>query len=383
MAKAPVQPDVIVLGDHPCTYFAAALLKEAQPALRVLHATLPQENIVDRLVLLSPEFFDLHKSLTASKRALDLVPIHGLKFLSDDPALRSAHSGKEIAAYVASLKQVHDTAVKIADQQKVEFTSPEQFEIHALDESGIQLSLDGRRMHPRLLILGGELGAAQKKQLGLPPAWETDVLHRYTFLKLKGAKWIDAAKNGGGKQLIPMSLDLRGELRWGWMLPGKGVMQIAVVQPADSVSSIDPTTLLEHWVQVLARHGELKTTNGIDCASANWVNVPLAGALAHETVANRTLLIGPAGGFFTACAEDIYPACWSAVFAVDVAKKALKEKHVQDALQSYRHKWGSTLGDFLRGPQQNLRFLMPLIYRNPMMTLRMTEAILRGKSVVR
>ena len=382
MAKAPIQPDVIVLGDHPCTYFAAALLKEAQPALHVLHATLPEEETFDRLVLLSPEFFNLHKSLAAAKRSLDLVPIYGLKFLADDPAQRSAHSGKEIAAYVAPFKQVHAAIVKLAEQMKVEFASPGQLEIHELDESGVQLSLDDRRMHPKLLILGGEIGAAEKKQLGLPPAWETEVLHRYTFLKLKGAKWIEAPKDSG-RPLIPMSLDLRGELLWGWMLPGKGVVQIAVVQPADSVSTTQPVALLQHWVDVLARHGELKTPNGIDCSAAQWMNVPLAGALAHEPVANRTLLIGPAGGFFTACAEDIYPACWSATFAADVAKKALRERHLQDALQSYRHKWGSTLGDFLRGPQQNLRFLMPLIYRNPMMTLRMTEAILRGKSVVR
>jgi flavin-dependent dehydrogenase len=100
-------------------------------------------------------------------------------------------------------------------------------------------------------------------------------------------------------------------------------------------------------------------------------------------VANRTLLIGPAGGFYTACAEDIYPNCWSAVFAADAARKALKETHVQDALHTYRHKWGATLGDFLRGPQQNLRFLLPLVYRNPTMTARLAEAILLGKSVVR
>jgi flavin-dependent dehydrogenase len=111
--------------------------------------------------------------------------------------------------------------------------------------------------------------------------------------------------------------------------------------------------------------------------------LPLAGALNHEGVANRTLLIGPAGGFYSACGEDIYPNCWSAIFAADALKKALKEPHLQDALQPYRQKWGATLGDYLRGPQQNLRFLLPLVYRNPVMTSRMAEAILHGKSVIR
>jgi len=56
---------------------------------------------------------------------------------------------------------------------------------------------------------------------------------------------------------------------------------------------------------------------------------------------------------------------------------------VQDSIQVYRQKWGTTLGDYLRGPQQNLRFLLPLVYRNPVMTSRLAEAILSGKSVVR
>ena len=123
---------------------------------------------------------------------------------------------------------------------------------------------------------------------------------------------------------------------------------------------------------------------GIASGLLAGLSIPdLLALLGKAFVANRTLLIGPAGGFYTACAEDIYPTFWSALHAVEVAKKALKEKHVQDALQPYRQRWGSTLGDYLRGPQQNLRFLLPLVYRNSIMTARLTEAILSGKSVVR
>jgi flavin-dependent dehydrogenase len=127
----------------------------------------------------------------------------------------------------------------------------------------------------------------------------------------------------------------------------------------------------------------IKSADAINTDTAVSIDLPLAGALAQEGVANRALLIGPAGGFYTACGEDLYPACWSAIFAAEIAKKALKEKHLQDALQAYRHKWGATLGDYLRGPQQNLRFLLPLVYRNKVMTARLAEAILYGKSVVR
>ena len=64
-------------------------------------------------------------------------------------------------------------------------------------------------------------------------------------------------------------------------------------------------------------------------------------------------------------------------------RKALAERHLQDALRPYREQWGTTLGEYLRGPQQNLKFLLPLVYRNPVMTSRLAESILLGKSVVR
>jgi hypothetical protein len=66
-----------------------------------------------------------------------------------------------------------------------------------------------------------------------------------------------------------------------------------------------------------------------------------------------------------------------------VINQALREKHLQDALQAYRQRWRITLGNYLRGPQQNLRFLLPLVYRNQVMTNRLAESILLGKAMVR
>ena len=205
-------------------------------------------------------------------------------------------------------------------------------------------------------------------------------MHRYTYLRLKGDKWADAP----AAQLMPMSLDLSGKLLWAWMMAGEDGVQIAVDQPVDSVQKHPPAQLLAHWIDVLAKYRLLKNIpKPAELSAAVSIDLPLAGALAQEGVANRTLLIGPAGGFYNACAEDIYPTCWSALFAVDVAVKALQVRHLQDALGAYRETWGSTLGDYLRGPQENLRFLLPLVYRNAVMTARMGEAILAGESVVR
>ena len=160
-------------------------------------------------------------------------------------------------------------------------------------------------------------------------------------------------------------------------------MQIAVVEPIEPDQAPGGRQLLNHWAEVLARHGMIDARASARNLTVNSIDLPLAGAMAHEGVANRTLLVGPAGGFFSACGEDIYPNCWSAVFAADVLARSLKETHLQDAIGAYRHEWRTTLGDYLLGPQQNLRFLLPLVYRNQVMTDRLAESIFQGKAIVR
>ena len=407
-ARAPEPPvDVLVLGEHPATYLAAALLKQ-KTKLRVVHSTIPAEaanaahggaavssanasgngaperpsDRADRLVIINPSFFSLHPLIEPLRRKLDMVAVYGLQFLSDDPSIRGEYRSKSALAYIASYKQVRSEMCKVADAEDVELHTPkepEQMQIHRLDETGVDVTLGKRQIRPKVLVVGGALPERQHKMLGLPESWETETIHRYTFVRLPGTKWADL----GNRPVMPMSLNLREMLCWGWLLPGPRSVQLAVEQPVETLSRVRPAELLAHWVEVLRRNQVLTGKGEVPLKDAQSLDLPLAGALAQEGVANRTLLVGPAGGFYSACTEDIYPNCWSALYAADAIKKALKEPHLQDALQPYRHKWRTTLGDYLRGPQQNLRFLMTLIYRNKQMTSRIAEAILMGKSVIR
>jgi len=378
MSKPRPQPDVLVLGSHPACYLAAALLQEAGIATAL--ATIPGTETPDRLVLINPKLFELHKLTASLKKTTELTPIHGLKFLADDPATSSEYVSKLVSGYITSFSQIRSAAMEQTRKAKIELIESKEIEIQEADEKGVALTINGVAMRPKMLLVGGELAPQQRRILGLQKSWDAGVMKRYTFLRLKGAKWIDSSP----KQTMPMSLDLNGQLHWGWLMPGTDQIQIAVEQTADTAGKRDPRELLTKWIEVLVKHQVLKTGGKpVDASAAESIDLPLAGALSQEGVANRTLLIGPAGGFYTACAEDIYPNCWSAHFAVEVAAKALKERHLQDALGAYRETWGSTLGDYLRGPQENLRFLLPLVYRNSVMTARMGEAILSGESVVR
>jgi hypothetical protein len=377
-ARKPVAPaDVMVLGEHPAAYFAAALIR-SDHKIRVLHCRIPGEAEPDRLVVINPAFFSLHPLLAPLQRKLETTALYGLQFLSDDPAIKSEHRSKAALAYVASYHAVRDLLAGRARDEGVDLVSPDELHIHRLDEVGLEVTVDGSNLRPRVLALGGNLSDAQHKLLGLPESWGADIIHRYSYLKLPGNAWADL----GSRPIMPMSLSLNQTLCWGWLLPGTKGMQLAVAQPMETLSRIRPVDLLTHWASVLRANGIL-SDHLLPLDHLQSKDLPLAGALAHEGVANRTLLIGPAGGFYSACTEDIYPNCWSALFAADAIKKALKERHLQDALQPYRSKWRTTLGEYLRGPQQNFRFLLPFIYRNQVMTTRLTESILQGKSVVR
>jgi flavin-dependent dehydrogenase len=378
MAKSDPQLDVLVLGEHPAAYLCAALLKH-KSKLRVLHSTIPGESAPDRLQILNPELFDLHPLLEPLRKKVEMTAIYGLRFLSDSPGVGSEHRSRSAVAHIVSYKAMRAAMIKLASSQDVDMVAPRSLEIRRLDEGGLYVTVGKAELRPRMLVLAGLPSEPERKLLGLPESWGPDVVHRYTFMKLPGTKWADL----GSRPVIPMSLNLRDMLCWGWLLPGDKCMQLAVEEPVELMGKVRPLELLESWISALRANDVLTFKGAISLDAAQSIDLPLGGALAHEGVANRTLLIGPAGGFYSATSEDLYPNCWSAIHAADAAKKALKEIHLQDALQPYRHKWRTTLGDYLRGPQQNLRFLLPLVYRNQVMASRLTESILLGKSVVR
>jgi hypothetical protein len=374
-----IKADVLVLGQHPAALLTAALLAN-KSKLRVLHAMIPDEPAPDRLTLINPELFDLHPLLSPLRRKLEGTSVYGTAFLGDEPITRTEHHSKAAMALIVHYAQVRAAVHKIAQAEGVEFLSPAPVFVRRIDEQGLDVSVGGKHVRPKVLVLGSPLTAEQEKLLGMPEAWGRDIVHRYTFVLVKPPR---GALDLGSRPIVPMSLDLLGKLLWGWLLCQGAQMQLAVEQPVETLEQIKPIDLLAHWAAVLKRHNVLKPETEIPLAQAQSLDMPLAGALAHEGLANRTLLVGPAGGFYSASAEDIYPNVWSALFAADAIKKAFKEPHLQDALQPYRQKWRTTLGDYLRGPQQNLRFLLPLVYRNQVMTTRLAEAILQGKQMVR
>src|SRR5215217_1301118 len=115
MAKTLVQPDVLVLGQHPCAYLAAAALLE-KPGVVVVHASIPSEHAPDRLVIVNPEVFSLHKPLEKLKKKLELTPVWGLNFIAGDPSTRGEFRAKSSCAYVGCYSNIRKCFADVAKQ---------------------------------------------------------------------------------------------------------------------------------------------------------------------------------------------------------------------------------------------------------------------------
>lgn len=120
-----------------------------------------------------------------------------------------------------------------------------------------------------------------------------------------------------------------------------------------------------------------------DAAKAKPVRCPTAAALDMDThVGKHTLLVGDAGGFVAAVSnEGLYPAIWSAQIAAEVADEALRSVHPQDTLKDFDARWRMQMADYLRSPNTDAQFLLPLVFSNQPMADRMGAAFFFGDNI--
>ena len=104
------------------------------------------EQIRDRLVFINPAFFELHKSLGPWKKKLDLEPIYGLRFLSNESSVASEYAGKSILGYVGSLLQIQEAMQQLAKKEKVTLHEIDDIQIERLDEGGAAHGRRARRL---------------------------------------------------------------------------------------------------------------------------------------------------------------------------------------------------------------------------------------------
>jgi hypothetical protein len=379
MPSTPIQLDVLVLGDDLPAAAAVLLLRE-KSRLRVGQASVPGHAPPDRLTWVNPNLFNLHPALANLRKSIPWAQVHGMEFFDATAGRRSHWREPHAVVLTSSIRQIAEQARALLAKQNVPQWLPKRLAIAGADDQSVRLALDDQPVQARLLIVSTPLQPHQRQKLGIEADWPPGVLYRRSWIRLPFAR----RATTDDAPLIAACLNLDEAGARGWLLPGPSHIELAVDRPLHRVQSASMEPLLKQWANLLREQNILKNSNGkFPSKSIQSVDLPLAGALSREPIAKQTLLIGSAGGFISAWGGEIFPGVASAVAAAAVAKKALRETHLQDALQPYRSKWRTALGEYLRPLEQDLPLLMPLVYRTPAIGRRLAEAILLGQNLVR
>jgi hypothetical protein len=379
MSHDPIQLDVLVLGDDLPAAAVVLLLRE-KSRLHVGQASVPGHVSPDRLTWVNPSLFNLHPALASLRKSVPWAQVHGMEFFDATAGRRALWREPHAVVLTSSAKEIAEQARALLAQEEVRQWRPKRLAIAGADDQSVRLTLDDQPVQARLLILSNPLPLPQRQKLAIDADWPPGVLHRRSWIRLPLTRRATAE----AEPLIAACLNLDEAGARGWLLPGPSHMELAVDRPLQRAQSASMEPLLKQWADLLREQHILTNGNGkFPSKSIQSVDLPLAGALSREPIAKQTLLIGSAGGFISAWGGEVFPGVASAVAAAAVAKKALRETHLQDALQPYRSKWRTTLGDYLRPLEQELPLLMPLVFRTPAIGRRLAEAILLGQNLVR
>jgi flavin-dependent dehydrogenase len=133
----------------------------------------------------------------------------------------------------------------------------------------------------------------------------------------------------------------------------------------------------------LIESGLIASKEGVNRSAVVLRPASARSALEIDTHVNkRCLLIGDAGGFISETSgTGMYAGAWSARIAVDSIIAAAASPHPQDQLRQFSTTWRSTMADYLRPPNTDVHFLLPLIFSNRQMADRMAAAFWNGQNI--
>ncbi len=204
--------------------------------------------------------------------------------------------------------------------------------------------------------------------------------------KAEGTPSVDRSRLGTAEPLqraadmhVVLGLDRAGT--FATLIRGPGRWVLAVHARA---SREQATAELLSLADRLAGHGLLPSEHAaIRPGDVKLARSPAGVALDVEShVGKHALVIGDAGGFVSSVSnEGIYPAMWSAKIAAEVVSEAIDSTNSQDTLMTFETRWRSEMGEYLRMPNTDVQFLLPLIFSNQPMANRMAAAFFFGENI--
>ena len=363
--------EVAIVGAGPSGALAAALLAgNGRRVLLIDKSTPPIAGI--GIDWISPQSETLLNQAKVRAKSLFDHPVREVTFRSWDLSKTAAPKSTETVAYLvdrATLSRALREAAGGAGANVVEAQTVRGLK---LLEDQVVLEVEGEESFAaRLLLLATGAGSGLPLIAGFPRASGAAVVT---------GRVDQVLEKGGGTDRIAviLGLDRAGSFATCCLEPDQ--LSVSLVWRGEP-GHARPT------LGELCRKLHQQKLTPVDllpaAATAPLIQEQAVSALDLDThVGKHTLLIGDAGGFRAGISqESIYPALWSAQLASEVLQQALESKQSQDELMTFEQRWRTTMADYLRPPNTDMQFLMPLVFSNQLMAERMAAAFFAGENI--
>lgn len=368
---ASTEYDVLVVGAGPAGATAAAECAKRGLSVCLMDSqSFPRES--PHRVWLNGDVRALIEACGAEASAILAEPVRNLTFFTSDLSKGMTAHLKDTAVHIVPRARLENALIEAAHQAGATLRIPARVQGLATFEEGVRVTLDdGSEQGGRFLIGADGARSGVGRQLSLI---ESDECSCWC------AQW-DADRaipRATVEKGMVVALSVIGTEGIGYVLPQPDHLLIGVVGDSNPKEIVE---YFEAFVSDGQAAGLLPKDLRIDRPSV-WP-VPAGRAIEMEAhVAKRSLLVGEAGGFVTAISyEGIYPSMWSASIAAGVVVDAAQSRNPQDALGEYDVRWRTAMADYLRMPDADLEFLLPLIFGNQQIADRMAMAFLTGKNL--
>jgi len=360
--------DALIVGSGPAGSTAAALLAKAGHRVALIgNQPFPREPA--GIGWVGAQAARLLESLGIRSAALT-HPIEEITFLSADLAKSATARIGETPGYFTDRAALENALIEAAASAGAET-------IHGTAVAGINLR-EGNvetRFRNQDAIRGRILLLASGRASGL--------VDRVGLAATPGRCWTAyfraPAAGSSGKGRVTVILGLTRDGGHGVVLWAADQLTVAVTAPG---AREDVVSWLTGLCRTLGERALLPA--GLNPEPDRLAVIPPpANALEMEThVGKHALLIGEAGGFVAALSnEGVVPAMWSASVAAKVVSSALQSPRSQDALMTFDTRWRLEMADYLRSPNTDMQFLIPLVFSNQLMADRMAAAFFRGENI--
>ncbi len=377
--------DVIVLGDRAVGATAATLLAKRKRSVALVRCE-PGAQAQRRIQWLNRRADRILKKAGVSWTGLPKQPVKTVHFYDGALDRNIVSKFRSAPAYVVETASLEAKLVAGAVRAGAAYHAEIAAESLHVAEDCAQVQLkNGEAMDGQILIVAGSPNEESMRQLGLTqPAPSAGVW---------AAQVQGDSSAGRGSRSVIIVLGLNG--RWhgsgghasrtgvrgfGYAMRSSNRIAIGIAWPGGSKQVPDQ---LDRLIAALAEKGLVPEQLRGAAGSAVMEHIPAGAALEMEAhVAKRCLLIGCAGGFATAISgETLYPGMWSAQVAAQVVDEALASDNPQDQLGQFEALWRTTMGEYLRMPNTDIQFLLPLVFANQQMADKMAAAFFAGQNI--